>query len=245
MDDTVAGRLDRLAARLAPRPKEAGGEPVLRRWGTVDTVGAGVADVTVGGVVIPGVAHLASYTPVVGETVVVDFAGVDPLIVGARGDSAVPGLLARVTLDAEADELSVTPIPARRYLRLVIALIDSGSINTFVEFNNDATASYAYRYSANSDAGNDFASAAAFRLFNTSAGEPVWAVLDIVNWAGQEKLVSGFLIREGGAGAAALPDRAEFGGKWADGDQVSRVDVTNTGAGSYAAGSEVLVFGHD
>jgi hypothetical protein len=62
-----------LADAFGPRDDEQ----VSVRIGTVDAVGTGVVDVTLGGgaTVITDIPHLAGYTPTVGDTVVVLRAG--------------------------------------------------------------------------------------------------------------------------------------------------------------------------
>lgn len=79
---------DRLAAKITPNPETTEPRPVLRRWGTVSAVNAvGTYDVNLGqsGVTLPGVRALGYGAFIVGEVVVVEFAGSDPLIMGGAG----------------------------------------------------------------------------------------------------------------------------------------------------------------
>lgn len=60
--------------------------PVKRRQGTVSAVHAGpprTVDVTIGGLIVPGISYLGSYVPTVNDVVFVDFNGPDPLVIGA------------------------------------------------------------------------------------------------------------------------------------------------------------------
>lgn len=85
MTDPVERLADALAERITPAPVETAPRPVLRRWGTIAVVNAtGTYDVELGesGVVIPAVRALGYGAFVAGETVVVEFAGSDPLIMG-------------------------------------------------------------------------------------------------------------------------------------------------------------------
>ena len=57
-------------------------------------------------------------------------------------------------------------------------------------------------------------------------------------------MISDYIQNTTGAGNA--PNRTEWVGKWANtSNAITRVDVTNTGSGSYAEGSEVTVYGTD
>lgn len=59
--------------------------PVSRRQGVVDAVNTdGTVDIELAasGVVIPGVAYMAHYSPVAGDVVFVEFAGSDPVVTG-------------------------------------------------------------------------------------------------------------------------------------------------------------------
>lgn len=57
---------------------------VRRRQGVVDAVNVSppTIDVTLGGLLIPGLSYLGSYAPVIGDVVVVDLNGSDPLVIG-------------------------------------------------------------------------------------------------------------------------------------------------------------------
>lgn len=80
---------DALAADLTPKRADVMPSPVLRRWGSVDADnGDGTYDVLIAGIVIPGVAALASVE--VDADCVVDFSGSDPLIVGQTSRAMTP-----------------------------------------------------------------------------------------------------------------------------------------------------------
>lgn len=63
---------------------------VRRRQGTIDAINASTVDVSIGGLVIPGVSYLRSYAPVVGDVVFVDLNGSDPLVIGSVAAKAWP-----------------------------------------------------------------------------------------------------------------------------------------------------------
>lgn len=50
----------------------------------------------------------------------------------------------------------------------------------------------------------------------------------------------------GSSGAGNAPNKREAAGKWHNtSNQITRVDVINITTGDFAAGSEVIVLGHD
>lgn len=84
LDATAKGLGEALAPQRGPNPT------LTRRQGVVSAVNAGpppTVDVTVGGIVIPAVRYLASYWPTVGDVVIVDFNGADPLVIGSTAPS--------------------------------------------------------------------------------------------------------------------------------------------------------------
>lgn len=80
--------IDRVAARLNPRsgakPTNQR-QPLTRGWAQVTAIhpASGTVDVTMDSGPIPGVAVLASYTtPVIGDSILVDFLGANPVAIG-------------------------------------------------------------------------------------------------------------------------------------------------------------------
>lgn len=154
--------------------------------------------------------------------------------------------IGRTTLGSAGDTISVTPITAKKYLKVVVAATDTGgTINPTVRFNNDSTANnYPIRYDTNGTI--------AAVTSNTSLDVGVGAVaapchvsFEVFNIATDEKSVMGTSSTLNAAGANS-PSFRNFWGKWANtSDQITRVDIINSGAGDFAIGSEVIVLGHD
>lgn len=71
---------------LPPGPEAA--TPITRRQAVVTAVATDSVSINLGGTVIPGVKHLSSYAPIVGEVVWVFMDGSDPLVVGRVGVDA-------------------------------------------------------------------------------------------------------------------------------------------------------------
>jgi len=154
--------------------------------------------------------------------------------------------LGRTTLGSAGDTITVSGLPARKYLIIIVnALATGGTVNTLLRFNNDSGANYAYRRSINGAADSTTVSA---NVFNDSFSTAVQGQLFVylTNITNQEKTGTVTQWNIAAAGAATAPQRLEGVSKWSNTvAQINRVDCTNAGAGDYAIGSEVIVLGHD
>lgn len=153
--------------------------------------------------------------------------------------------IGRTTLGSAADTISVTPIAARRYLEILAHLNPTGgTISAALRFNNDTGNNYSYRSSTNG--GADATTTSGSSVFAGTANENLYIEYRAINVATYEKQVTAYFNFRGTAGAAAAPGRIELAGKWVNtANQITRVDIVNTGAGDYDTGSEVIVLGHD
>lgn len=154
--------------------------------------------------------------------------------------------LGRATLSSNADTMTIATITAKKYLRIELYVISTGgTVGTQIRFNNDSGANYATRSSANGGADGTATAQTSAQITGTAATAQ-FATLDVVNVATQEKLMTATVSESGTAGAANAPDRRVFAGKWANtANQITRLDVINSGAGDFASGSEVVVLGHN
>lgn len=154
--------------------------------------------------------------------------------------------LARTTLGSPADLISVLNIPARKYVEVIIIAVQTGGTNKVtIRFNNDSAANYSMRFSPNGAADTTIASNTALDLFGADSSDHFYR-LQLDNIATREKLVLSRSASYATLGAASIPGRAEASGKWSNvADQITRVDVFQAGSGDFAAGSEVIVLGHD
>lgn len=156
--------------------------------------------------------------------------------------------LGRTTLSSSSDTITVSSIPARKYLQIRANYSSvGGTISAHIRFNNDGGANYAYQYailggtstSATNDGGIIITGAA------TSINQHV--VVDILNISNKEKL-SQFTRTEGNAtGAGTAPNGLLCIGKWANtSTTINRIDIVNVyGSGDFAIGSELVVLGHN
>ncbi len=157
--------------------------------------------------------------------------------------------IGRTTLAVAGDTITVSSIPARKYLKIIVRLFDTGgTIGATLRFNNDSGANYAHRFSQDGadDPAVSVSQTSNFLDPTGATAAPIFAELEVMNFATAEKLSHGVSVSRGTAGAAAIGNRREYFQKWANtSDQITRVDVVNSGTGDYAIGSEVVILGHD
>lgn len=153
-------------------------------------------------------------------------------------------LLGGITLMTTADSLSVTPVSARRYLKVYYRLINSGTINGVLRFNNDSGNNYAWRQNSN-DAAASTATSTSGITVASSAAVDYSGYIDVNNRQTSEKHVINHQLNST-AGAGNATNRQQTVGKWANtSDSVTRVDIVQTDTGDYVAGSEIEVIGWD
>lgn len=153
--------------------------------------------------------------------------------------------LGRTTLSGTSDTISVTGIPARKYLKYRLVVIASGTIDTTLRFNNDSGSNYAYRQSVNGAADTTSVSQSSI----STVGGGVTSTMghgegEIINIATSQK---GMLYKSSNHPTVGTdPNRIEGSATWGNTtDQITRIDAINTQTGDFAAGSELVVLGHD
>lgn len=153
--------------------------------------------------------------------------------------------LGRTTLGSAGDTISVTSLPARKYLLVKVLLLDTGgTVGPGFQFNGDTGSNYARRASADGGAEATQTSQTSSNVGFNSASLSFTEV-EIINVATSAKFITGHAAY-GNNAASTAPARIEFAGKWANtSDQITRIDVVNLGTGDFAIGSEVVVLGHD
>lgn len=153
--------------------------------------------------------------------------------------------IGRTTLSVAADVITVSSIPARKYLNIIVKCINSGQISQTLTFNGDAGNNYASTIST-AGAADALVTLATGLAITGAASYPMYFTLHINNATAQEKI--GNLVRghQNTASAAFAPTHQEGIIKWANtAAQISTVTLTNGGTGDYAIGSEIVILGHD
>lgn len=155
--------------------------------------------------------------------------------------------IGRTTLETAGDTISVTPLPVRKFLLVLVSLQPTGgTINAYCRFNNDSAANYAYLVAVGLGAPASSTSANEFRIVSTAVAEDIHATIDMQNIAARIK-IGRALTNEGvNTSAATAPTSRDSVFKWTNAaDSITRIDVINSGTGDYAIGSEVVVLGHN
>ena len=135
-------------------------------------------------------------------------------------------------------------LTAKPYMMVLQNEIGSGSITGFTSFNGDSGSNYAYRTSENGASDGTAHSQTNIRLDRGSVNN--FIVANIMNVAGQEKLVEGKCVGQNTAGAGNAPERWEAVGKWSNSsDSITSVKISNASGGDFASGSEMVVLGYD
>lgn len=153
--------------------------------------------------------------------------------------------LARVTLGSAANNLTLSSIPAKKYLKILITAIGNGAdITVTAELNGDTGNNYATRVSSNGATDATGASSSALALMST-ASRYIFTEIECANDAAREKVMLVHSMNIGGGGAANVPDRQERAVKWANtSNQISSITIRTT-SNNYAAGTQIIVLGHD
>jgi len=154
--------------------------------------------------------------------------------------------LGRTTLGSAGDTITVSSLPARKYLQIRFYIIASGNIDLDgIRFNGDTGANYAY----SKDVGDGAANASAtgqtkIEIRATATTGNFIGTLDIVNISTQPKLLTGNVyINLLASGAGAPVGVSAIWGNTAD--SISSISFTNNESGDYAIGSEIVVLGHN
>lgn len=150
------------------------------------------------------------------------------------------------TLSGTGDLLTITDLVAATFNVFLGHAIASGQTEPLVTFNNETTGLYANRFST--DGGSDSTGTTENNLFLHTAANSSdnFDVMYTINISAEEKLCIYWSIGAGSAGASTVPQRREFVGKWiTTGSQITEIDHTNGGTGSFLINSNLSALGTD
>lgn len=155
--------------------------------------------------------------------------------------------IARTTLGSAGDTISVTGIPARKYLKFILSYSSSGGTTLpTIRFNNDSTATYANRQSASGGADATAVSQTGFIMSGAESNISFYGEFEGLNSQSLEKVFVGRVTKTAVSGAGTAPLRTEDVVKWANTSaQINRIDVINSGGGDFASGAELIVLGQN
>lgn len=154
--------------------------------------------------------------------------------------------IGRTTLGSAGDTITVSSLPARKYLKVLIDSRDTGgTLSIKVTFNGDTGSNYAQRGLDNA-VETTFTSQTGITLSTSTNATSSKVIAEIENIPTIAKLWNSITVNRGPAGAGSLPANRTVYAKWENTSaQISSITVTNSGTGDYAIGSEVVVLGHD
>lgn len=155
--------------------------------------------------------------------------------------------IGRTTLGVAGDTITVSSLPARKYLLFIVSTIATGgTANTAIRFNNDSGNNYGRMRSVDFASGSSAVSQSSIGVGGTNA-DVLLMTVNVLNIENREKAVAASASQTGGTGAATAPQSLEVKGKWANTSaQINRIDIINTaGTGDFAIGSEIVVLGHN
>jgi len=149
------------------------------------------------------------------------------------------------TLTGAGDTITISDLTAKQFEVVLIHTLTSGATYPVLSFNNNGNTVYAMRYSQNGAADGTGVSTSNYD-FGIQPNADEFIVVYICDISGQEKLgISSLLSTLTGAGTA--PIRLEAVIKFVPSPNVTitRVDITNSGAGDFVTGSNISAIGTD
>jgi len=160
--------------------------------------------------------------------------------------------LDKKTLDSASSTLdcngSGSGFTAKENLRILVFIPSGNAHHGYIFFNgddSDSNGNYARRLKIN---GTDATTADDDEVnFTHDTDTTKFAVLDVSNISGKEKLVTGTYIDNGTAGGSNVVNRMSEAYKWANTTgQITRVTLkNNNGSTTFPAGTELVILGYD
>lgn len=157
--------------------------------------------------------------------------------------------LGRTTLGSAGDIITVS-ISARKFLKVLLYIKASGVADVAIRFNGDTAANYASQYLLISGAGTTPSTSTSTTLTylnsgSMSSGDTGFGAIEVYNPSGAQKMFTSTFQYAGTSASVANPSAQVFGHWVVTSGQITSVSIINSQSGDYAAGSEVVVLGHD
>jgi hypothetical protein len=151
------------------------------------------------------------------------------------------------TLGSSGDVMTISDLSAHNFHIILTNTIASGALSTQATFDNDSGTKYAYRNSWAGGADGTGVSKGNVQQWdgNNGSSAPQFVVSYLCNIDGEEVLGMYWGIDQNTAGAGTAPYRRETVYKFTDTTQITRIDLNNSGAGSFDTDSNLSVIGSD
>jgi len=160
----------------------------------------------------------------------------------ARANLEVWDQIAETTLGSAATSISLTGIPTRQDIRIVVYIPSSSAgITPAIRFNNDSGANYRYNISSNGGAAGQQAAKNEFDIQTgsyTSGG--TYVTLEVLNVAANRKLVHGIVSQTTGVAGSEIV--LTISGSWENTTaQIDRVDIISQTVATFAIGTRLTI----
>ena len=171
------------------------------------------------------------------------------MLSGAGGGGVPPVFyreLIRKTLTSASDTIDSGTFDASKNLLILGNFISAGNIKPELQFNSETGTEYSRRGSQNgaSDSTETSANYIDPIIYQGGTGNSILAVTNVVNETDEEKLSQTQACYSGSEGAGTATDRTYFNGKFVDSsNDITSVQYTNTEAGDFASGSQIIILG--
>lgn len=155
--------------------------------------------------------------------------------------------LGRTTLGSSSTSITVSSLPNRRYLKVVMGLYGkSGTFQVGIRFNGDTGNNYAWRRNRNDDAAETDNSVSFIAISPTNYQENKGlAIMYIENMTGRSKVMSCDLVSTN-ANPTNVPYKDISLGQWSDNSAISSITIFNANnSNTFNSNTEVVVLGHN
>lgn len=165
---------------------------------------------------------------------------------GATGADGAWFLLGSAILGANASDLTVSGLTAKKYLRIEVRIAGYSANSTArLRFNDDTGANYSFRRQDNNSATSSGTAQSGISVAQASITGSNFFSADIRNLATQAKTV----VLEGMSGsesASVAPTINRVRGVWGNtSSQITSITVNSGGSVNLLAGTEIIVWGSD
>ena len=148
------------------------------------------------------------------------------------------------TLGTAGDVITSGTITASKFNQILSSDLASGALSTQVVFNSDTGNNYAYRNSWDGTSDGTGVNNANVQQWdgNNGSSTPQFVVSYVCNIDGEEKIGMYQGIDQSTAGTT-VPHRREVVYKYTGTSQITKIDINNSGAGSFDTSSNLTVLG--